>query len=54
MSRSLLEVADVFRRFGPEHRHANAGHLSIGQMKVMAAIEKCRTACNCSPLMFAA
>jgi hypothetical protein len=44
MSRSLLEVADVFRRFGPEHRHANAGHLSLGQMKVMSAIEKCRTA----------
>lgn len=44
MSRPLLEVADVFRDFGPEYRRANARHLSLGQVKVMSAIEKCRTA----------
>jgi hypothetical protein len=25
-------------------RQANAGHVSLGQMKVMSAIERCRTA----------
>jgi hypothetical protein len=40
----LLEVADIFRRHGPAWRHANAGHLSLGQLKVMSAIESCRTA----------
>ena len=39
-----LEVADVFRRFGPAYRKAQAGHLSLGQLRVMAAIETCRTA----------
>jgi hypothetical protein len=37
-------VADIFRRFGPAWRESNAGHLSLGQLKVMSAIEKCRTA----------
>jgi hypothetical protein len=41
---SKLEVADIFRRHGPAWRQANAGHLSLGQLKVMAAIESCRTA----------
>ncbi len=39
-----FEVADIFRRFGAAYRHDNTGHLSLGQVKVMAAIEKCRTA----------
>ena len=43
MSRPPFEVADIFRRFGPAWRDANAGHLSLGQLKAMAAIEKCRT-----------
>ena len=38
------EVADVFRAHGPEWRKANAGHVSLGQLKVMSAIETCRTA----------
>jgi Putative transposase/Transposase zinc-binding domain len=44
MPRSALEVADVFRASGAEHRARNAGHLSFAQLRVMAAIEACRTA----------
>ncbi len=44
MPRERLEVADIFRARGPAWRKANAGHLSLGQLKVMAAIEACRTA----------
>src|SRR5499425_909281 len=44
MSRAVLEVADIFRGQGPAWRQANAGHVSLGQLKVMAAIENCRTA----------
>src|SRR3954453_14444771 len=44
MTRPQLEVADVFRRFGPAWRAANAGHLSPAQRRVMSAIELCRTA----------
>ncbi len=44
MPRERLEVADIFRHRGPAWRKANAGHLSLGQLKVMAAIERCRTA----------
>jgi hypothetical protein len=39
-----LEVADIFRGHGPAWRKANAGHVSLGQLKVMSAIESCRTA----------
>jgi hypothetical protein len=39
-----LEVADIFRDHGPAWRAANAGHVSLDQMKVMTAIERCRTA----------
>jgi hypothetical protein len=39
-----LEVADIFRRHGTAWRKANAGHVSLGQLKVMSAIESCRTA----------
>jgi len=42
--RAALEVADILRRHGPAFRAAHAGHLSLGQLKVMAAIEACRTA----------
>src|SRR6201989_3676089 len=44
MARPVLEVADVFRSHGPAWRRANAGHVSRGQLKVMSAIESCRTA----------
>jgi len=44
MSRPALEVADIFRGHGPAWRKANAGHVSLGQLKVMSAIEDCRTA----------
>jgi len=41
--RHALEVADIFRAHGPAYRRANAGHLSLSQLKVMSAIEACRT-----------
>ncbi|MDP3368357.1 MAG: IS91 family transposase [Brevundimonas sp.] len=44
MSRPLLEVADIFRAHGPAYRRDHAGHLGLGQLKVMSAIEACRTA----------
>jgi Putative transposase/Transposase zinc-binding domain len=44
MTRPQLEVADIFRRFGPAWRAANEGHLSLGQRRVMRAVELCRTA----------
>ena len=44
MSRPSLEVADIFRGHGAAWRRANAGHVSLGQLKVMSAIERCRTA----------
>jgi hypothetical protein len=39
-----LEVADIFRACGPAYRAALAGRLSHGQLRVMSAIEACRTA----------
>jgi len=42
--RPALEVADIFRDHGPAWRAQQAGHLSLGQLKVMSAIEHCRTA----------
>ena len=44
MARPALEVAGIFRIHGPAWRRANAGHVSLGQLKVMSAIERCRTA----------
>jgi hypothetical protein len=44
MSRPALEVADIFRDHGAAWRRANVGHVSLDQMKVMSAIERCRTA----------
>ena len=43
MSRPALEVADIFRDHGPGWRDANHGHVSFDQLKVMSAIERCRT-----------
>jgi Putative transposase/Transposase zinc-binding domain len=44
MPRPMLEVADIFRDHGPAWRKANRGHVSLEQLKVMSAIERCRTA----------
>ena len=44
MGRPTLEVADIFRDHGPAWREANRGHVSLDQLKVMSAIERCRTA----------
>ena len=44
MARPRLEVADVFRAHGAAWRTANAGHVSLAQLKAMSAIETCRTA----------
>ena len=43
MVRPTLEVADIFRDHGPAWRDANQGHVGLDQMKVMSAIERCRT-----------
>ena len=42
--RPALDIADIFRAHGPAWRLARAGHLSLGQLKAMSAIEACRTA----------
>jgi hypothetical protein len=61
MSRQL-EVADIFRSHGAAWREARKGHLSLGQLKVMSAIENCRSAAlgghvlcckNCAQLQIA-
>jgi hypothetical protein len=44
LTRPALEVADILRDHGRAWRDANAGHVSLGQLKVMSAIESCRTA----------
>ena len=44
MGRPALEVADIFRIHGPGWREAQRGHLSLVQLKVMSAIEQCRSA----------
>jgi hypothetical protein len=44
VGRPSLEVADIFRDHGPAWREANRGHASLDQLKVMGAIESCRTA----------
>ena len=43
MAKSKLEIADIFRTHGPAWRQANAGHVSLSQLKVMSSIEACRT-----------
>jgi hypothetical protein len=42
--RPALEVADIFRNHGAAWREANRARVSLGQLKVMSAIERCRTA----------
>jgi hypothetical protein len=44
VARPALEVADIFRHHGAAWRQANRGHVSLLQLKVMSAIENCRTA----------
>ena len=44
MAHPALEVADIFRIHGPAWRQSQRGHLSLGQLKVMSAIEQCRSA----------
>jgi hypothetical protein len=44
VAQPALEVADIFRTHGPAWRAAQRAHLSLGQLKVMSAIEQCRTA----------
>ena len=41
MARPALEVAGIIRDHGPAWRIANEGHVSLDQMKVMTAIERC-------------
>ncbi|WP_409201177.1 transposase zinc-binding domain-containing protein [Leisingera sp. M523] len=43
MSRPKLEIADIFRAHGPAWRRADAGHVSLTQLRVISAIETCRT-----------
>jgi Putative transposase/Transposase zinc-binding domain len=43
VERPILEVADIFRAHGPAWRRTERGHLSLGQLKVMSAIEQCRS-----------
>jgi Putative transposase/Transposase zinc-binding domain len=42
--RPSLELADIFRRYGPTYRQEHAGSLSRRQRRVMSAVERCRTA----------
>ena len=42
--RTSIEVADIFRAEGAGYRAAQASHLNLTQLKVMSAIETCRTA----------
>jgi hypothetical protein len=44
VGRPALEVAQIFRIHGPAWRQAQQAHLSLGQLKVMSAIEQCRSA----------
>src|SRR6516162_1262726 len=43
MARPALEVADILRDYGLAWREANRTHVSLEQLKVMSAIERCRT-----------
>src|SRR5437762_13051309 len=44
MTRVKYELGDIFRLYGSAYRQAHYGSLSLSQIKVMEAIEKCRTA----------
>ena len=43
MARPHIEVADIFHAHGADWRKANVGHVSLAQLRVMSAIEHCRT-----------
>jgi hypothetical protein len=43
VAKMKLEIADIFQKHGPAWRRANAGHVSLSQLKVMSSIEACRT-----------
>ena len=38
MAKPLLEVADIFQRYGENYRQKHQGHISLDQLKVMSAI----------------
>lgn len=44
MTRSSLDIADIFRRHGQHWRDIHQGHINLNQLKVMSAIEHCRSA----------
>lgn len=43
MPHPTLEVADIFQQHGEQWRQVHRGHISLGQLKTMSAIERCRT-----------
>lgn len=43
MSRANLEVADIFHRYGGNYRQDHRANMSLDQLRVMGAIESCRT-----------
>lgn len=43
MTRPQLEVSDIFRYHGQKWRERNQGHINLSQLKIMSAIENCRT-----------
>lgn len=43
MPQPELEIAVIFRKFGPAWRQVNKGHVNLSQFKVMSSIEACRT-----------
>jgi len=43
MTRLHLELSDIFRLHGQQWRDTHQGHVSLSQLKVMSAIENCRT-----------
>jgi hypothetical protein len=38
-----LELADIFRQYGPAYRHKYASRMPVSHLKAMRAIESCRT-----------
>ena len=43
MTRPQLEISDIFRHHGQQWREHNQGHINLSQLKIMSAIENCRT-----------
>jgi hypothetical protein len=39
----VIELAEIFRRYGPAYREKFKGRIPAGHLKAMAAIEQCRT-----------